>query len=150
MCGKLHRYPKIPKELQTLKKFHGSSIACQVSCVACHISHVTCHLSPVTCHVSPVMCQLSPVTCHRCQQPQQQPTDNAPTFHSRLVHQNPKPNNTRFLNLKFFSKPLKNSFCCCILAIPSLTRSLQATQFQSPIEGTTNKQTNIWTLRLIN
>ena len=102
------------------------------------------HVSPVMCHISRVTNYLSPVTNgnnHRTS------PANSPTIQSWLDHQDrtqaKSPNfflNQQCLKTFFFKGLLSFE----ILAIPSLTISLQLSWFWAPTEGTTSPHIHIY------
>ena len=106
------------------------------------MSHVTCHISPVTCHLSPTPILTATVT--------DPPPAKPPTMHNRLVRQKLKPKKPKRFQTsknKFLNFHKKNFLSFAILAIRSLSRSLQSTRIQSPTEGT-DTSTDIATYRL--
>ena len=112
-----------------------------VSCVMCHFSCVMCHVSCVMCHVSYVACRVSSVTCHLSLTQTATATDpppaNSPFVQSRLVHKDPQiqKNIEKKKNI-WNEKILKRSRGMPILAVRSLSRSLQFTKKRVFRDGT--------------
>ena len=99
-----------------------------------HVSCVTCHVSRVACHVSPVTCQLSLTLTARAADP---PSANSHIMHSRLVRKDPKiQKKIQTQKNHCNNKNLKMSRGMPILAIHSLTSSLQSTRKQVFRDGT--------------
>ena len=124
-------------------------VMCQRSHVMCRMSHVTCNMCSVmshascvkTCHVSRVLCHLSQTPTATATDP---PTANSPIMHSRLVLKDPKTQKNAKLKKNLNNK---NQNLCRgnpILAIHSITRSLQFTGKLGLRDGTHTH--NLWTL----
>ena len=121
--------------------YHPFGVMCHVSCVMCHLSCVMCHVSCVMCHVSYVACRVSSVTCHLSQTQTATATDpppaNSPFVQSRLVHKDPQiQKNIENKKNIWNEKILKMSRGMPILAIRSLSRSLQFTKKRVFCDGT--------------